>query len=74
MKKIKVKFEVSRASGSETFSFADLGVLNEAEWNELLPSEKESRLQEAIDGIEQPAWIVDDFDIVNKQPLTGEIR
>ena len=59
MKKYFVKLETSSTVSSETISLEDMNI-SEDEWEQLTDEEKESKLQECVDGLpEQPYWVID---------------
>jgi len=62
--KINVKWEVSQSSGTEQFTLDDLNCRNVAEWDALLPCEKEERIQEAVYNLpERVSMIVDRWEV-----------
>jgi DNA-directed RNA polymerase specialized sigma subunit len=62
--KIKAKWVVSCQEGFATFDLSDVNCETEQEWNELSESEKEERLQQAIDELpERPYMILEKYKV-----------
>ena len=62
--KIKVKWGISYSEGFATFELSDVNCETEQEWTELSESEKEERLQQAIDELpESPSMILEKYEV-----------
>ena len=62
--KIKAKWSISYSEGIATFDISDVNCETEQEWNELLETEKEERLQQAIDELpEYPSMILEKYEV-----------
>ena len=66
MNKIKAKCGISYSEGVATFDLSDVNCETEQEWNELSETEKEERLQQAIDVLpESPSMILEKYEVMD---------
>lgn len=64
--KIKAKWGISYSEGIVKFDLSDVNCETEQEWDNLSETEKEKRLQQAIDGLpERPSMILEKYELIN---------
>ena len=62
--KIKAKWGISYSSDFVTFDLSEMNCQSEDEWNALTESQKEQRIQEAIDEFcDAPSMMLDSYNI-----------